>query len=116
MYILCNVRVGISLIGFSSESLVFCEQKSDASESLTVALLLESQANHSHHSFLKSDESASLMSLFCKISDFERIPNPVQCEFPKCEEYFPQIFPYNISVANALQGSKQHSWARNYFF
>ena len=121
-------RTGNSLIGFSSESLVFCERKSDVSESLTVALLLwakganrsicslkkskwakrdmgdslsaiksgktvkniqkyeffewiarfacnslESRANHSHRSFLKSDES-----------DFqrrakERIPNPVIC-------------------------------------
>ena len=41
--------------------------------------LLKSQANHSHRSFLKSDESNSLTSLFCKVewslfkmSDLER--------------------------------------------
>ena len=49
------VRVGNSLIGFSSESLVFSERKSDMSESLTVALLLWAKgANRSICSLKKS--------------------------------------------------------------
>ena len=56
-------RVGISLFGFSRKSIVFCEQKSDslmkiANRSFERGTRRERFA-HSH-SFLKSNESASL--------------------------------------------------------
>ena len=58
----------------------FCERKSES----VILSLLKSQANHSHRSFLKSDESNSLTSLFWAIlrkrakseRAKERISNP----------------------------------------
>ena len=66
-FIFMGSRVGNSLIGLSSESLVFCEWKSYVRESLTVALLLwATWTNRSGHSFVKSDLSKSLKWLFKK--------------------------------------------------
>ena len=81
---------------FRANRCFFTEQKSDVSESLTVALLLKSQANLSHCSFLKSDESDLLMTLFCKMSDFERMSEfPTRCNvnFLNVKNIFPRFFP-----------------------
>ena len=64
-------RVGNSLISFLSDSLIFCKRKSDSlvktSKLLPLLLCRERHEQIAHgHSFVKSDGSKSLKSLFKK--------------------------------------------------
>ena len=64
----CLLKVGTSLNGFLSESLIFCEQKSERDrfarekeQNAPVAFCLERQEQTTHgHSFVMSDGSESL--------------------------------------------------------
>ena len=101
-------RVGISFIGFSSKSLVFCEQKSDSlvkKSKLLLSLFCHERPEQIAHgcSFVKSDKSA----LF-NMSNFER-----KSEFPTLKKCKTILLSYcsNLLNSNNKLAQKSISWS-----